>query len=175
MVTCYRCGIATSNPKFCSKSCAASFNNSGRKRTKESKEKTSQTMKKLLKEGKVKPLPIGNQKGKTWRKEPSKNWIEYKQSCAFYTPYYILEQIENFEIIKNIGWYHPQNNPNGASRDHIFSIKHGWDLKIPPEIIRHPANCKIISMTENKRKGRTSHITIKELLKRIEDWNQRNS
>lgn len=65
METCKQCGDnfpTTSYKKiFCSSSCAATHNNKKRKpRSAESKKRTSDTMKQLAKEGKIKPTPIRN-------------------------------------------------------------------------------------------------------------------
>lgn len=46
--TCLLCKTATNNPKFCSKSCAARYNNKGRVRSYESKLKTSVSVKKVV-------------------------------------------------------------------------------------------------------------------------------
>jgi transposase-like protein len=50
---CKHCNTQTTNPKFCSKSCSASFNNKNRKRTEESKQKTSLKIKELIRLGKM--------------------------------------------------------------------------------------------------------------------------
>lgn len=42
----------------------------------------------------------------------------------------------------------------GLCRDHIVGRKQGFDLRIYPEIIRHPANCKIILWADNTKKAR---------------------
>lgn len=48
--TCLFCGSQTTNPKFCNSSCSASYNNSKRKpRTTKSKERTSNAVKKFIK------------------------------------------------------------------------------------------------------------------------------
>jgi hypothetical protein len=158
---------------FCSNSCAATFNNTCRVRTKESKAKVSIKIKKLIAEGKAKPPPQFSQKGRSWRKSPNSSWLEYKKSCAFYTPLYILEKIENLHLINEIGWYDPNTNPTGVSRDHMFSVSDGWKNNIPAEIIRHPANCMLMPILENKRKGKRSSITYEELLQKIEKWRSR--
>lgn len=60
--TCTQCAVAFtpkqgSTGKFCSKSCSAKFNNTGRKRTDESKQRTSQIFKDLIEQGAVSPPP----------------------------------------------------------------------------------------------------------------------
>lgn len=46
---CVNCNTETGNPKFCSKSCAAKYNNKSRVRTEASKRRTSEAVKKALK------------------------------------------------------------------------------------------------------------------------------
>lgn len=45
MIICVTCGKETTNPKFCSRSCAAKFNNTGRIKSQSSKLKTSEKLK----------------------------------------------------------------------------------------------------------------------------------
>lgn len=54
MNICLQCSCDTINPKFCSSSCAAIYNNKNRKRTQESKEKVSNTLKQYNKDNKEK-------------------------------------------------------------------------------------------------------------------------
>lgn len=80
----------------------------------------------------------------------------------------------DFDLLKEHGMYKAKNrgdNPDGVSRDHMYSIMDGWKNKIDPEIISHPANCKLIPQRQNASKGRKSSITIDELMSRIRDWN----
>lgn len=80
----------------------------------------------------------------------------------------------DFDLLKEHGMYKAKNhgdNPNGVSRDHMYSIMDGWKNKIDPEIISHPANCRLITQRQNVSKGRKSSITIDELMSRIRDWN----
>ena len=46
-------------------------------------------------------------------------------------------------------------NPLGCSRDHILSIVAGWNDGVPPQLLRHPANCRWITQEDNAAKGRT--------------------
>jgi hypothetical protein len=63
------------------------------------------------------------------------------------------------------------NNPTGFHRDHMVSIAYGWENKIDPLIISHPANCEIMLSNDNIKKGSACSITIETLLYRIEKWN----
>jgi len=79
----------------------------------------------------------------------------------------------DLDLIKKYGWYSASNrgnNLNGVSRDHMFSVKDGFKLKISPDIMKHPANCKLMIHKDNNLKKTNSTITIDELLERIKNW-----
>jgi len=82
----------------------------------------------------------------------------------------------DFTLVKEYGWYSPtnkNNNLDGVSRDHIFSVREGFEKGIDPKIISHPANCRLMIHTENISKNKKSFITIEELLDRIEKFEQK--
>lgn len=65
------------------------------------------------------------------------------------------------------------NTANSLVRDHMFSRRNGFEKGVFPEIIRHPANCQIITHSENIKKAKNkddSIISYEELIKRILDW-----
>lgn len=53
--------------------------------------------------------------------------------------------------------------------DHIYSIKDGFKNKVPPTIMSHPANLRVIEAKKNSAKGGKSEITLEELLVRIKN------
>lgn len=76
----------------------------------------------------------------------------------------------DFSLIEKYGWYSPTNKNNnleGVSRDHILSVKEGFELGIDPSLIAHPANCRLLKHTDNISKNKKSIITYNELLQRI--------
>jgi hypothetical protein len=172
---CIKCQVATNNPKYCSRSCASSSNNAKRIRSEESKAKTSATLSSYIEANADKvtarcTLNGLNQKGKRWAKQPDESWTSYRKAANFYTPHYLLQHIEGHELISQIGWYHNKHNKTGASRDHMYSAKEGWLNNVPIEIIKHPANCRIIPILENKAKGKKCSISLEELYDRISKW-----
>ena len=52
----------------------------------------------------------------------------------------------------------------------MVSVKYGFLNNIDPQIIAHPANCKLMIQKENTSKYSKSSITLEELLIRIEAW-----
>lgn len=114
----------------------------------------------------------------------SKCWVGYTEKHK--EPFLLYRQRSNFDfkiddyrdkfdltLVEQFGWYSPSNKGNnldGVSKDHMLSVRDGYDLGIDPEIIKHPANCKIMLHKQNQSKKEKSSITIDELLSRIKNW-----
>ena len=82
----------------------------------------------------------------------------------------------DFNLIEQYGWYKAKNrgnNPNGVSRDHIYSIEEGYKNLIDPYIISHPANCMLIQQRKNASKHIKSNISIERLIEKIKQWNEK--
>lgn len=98
----------------------------------------------------------------------------YRQLCEFNFNLSDYPTEFNFGLIKKHGWYTAKNrgdNKNGVSRDHMYSIKEGFINGVLPEIIKHPANCELITQNENNLKKTKCSITLEELCKKIKIWN----
>ena len=52
----------------------------------------------------------------------------------------------------------------------MLSVKCGFDNNISPEILKHPANCKLMLHRDNNKKKTNNSITYEELLNRIKNW-----
>jgi hypothetical protein len=121
---------------------------------------------------------------KTWQKK-SVEWLksldrkkykDYRKLCAFRFSLNNYPDEFDFELIKKFGWYKAKNkgdNPNGVSRDHMFSISEGFKQNVDPYLISHPANCRLMQHGENFKKKAECYITLKELEQRIENWNKK--
>lgn len=113
------------------------------------------------------------------RSEELKGTLEsYRRSCKFTFGLSTYPDEFDFSLIKEYGFYSPtnkKNNLSGVSRDHMFSVYEGFINKIPPEILKHPANCKLMIHNQNVSKLSKSSITLEELLKRIKIWDQKYS
>jgi hypothetical protein len=94
----------------------------------------------------------------------------YYADCEFKFSQEEIARIPGFHLIKEIGIYHPVNNPNGAVRDHILSRAEAYQKGYDPSHIRHPANCQFITNQENIKKNSHSDITYDQLLERISLW-----
>lgn len=51
--------------------------------------------------------------------------------------------------------------------DHIYSVLDGFKNEVPPSIISHPCNLRILEAKKNSSKGRNSEITLEELYEKI--------
>ena len=96
--------------------------------------------------------------------------LKYRRCAGFRFSDSLLQNIPGNELIEKYGWYHSTKNPNGVSRDHMLSKKDGFLQGISAEIIRHPANCRIVQHPINNAKHVKSIITLEELLNRIASW-----
>lgn len=102
--------------------------------------------------------------------------INYRADCAFKFNLKNFPDEFDFSLIEKYGWYSAANRGNnlaGISRDHIISVKYGFDNNIDPAIISHPANCRLITHTENSSKNQKSLLTLNELLFKIDKWNKK--
>jgi hypothetical protein len=187
-VQCLNCGITfdsyvNSINKFCGHSCSATYNNKNRILTIETKEKIKQSLletnlKKPKKEKKIKTckvcMGIIHENFITICKTCKNEYYKhYRVACNFDFNVYSYPNKFDLELIKQHGWYSASNrgnNLNGVSRDHMFSVKDGFINKISPEIIKHPANCKIMLHKDNNIKKTNSSISVDELLERISRW-----
>jgi hypothetical protein len=82
----------------------------------------------------------------------------------------------DFSLLAQHGMYKAKNNGDnlyGVSRDHMISVRYGFDNKIPVEVIRHPANCRLLLQSKNASKKSKCSMTIEELYKRIKDWDSK--
>lgn len=105
-------------------------------------------------------------------KEP---FLLYRQRCNFDFDFDINNYPDKFDLtlIKKYGWYSPKNkgnNLNGVSKDHMLSVSEGFKLGIDPDIVKHPANCRVMLHKENQSKREKSSITLDHLLERIKNW-----
>lgn len=185
-INCNNCGVEfegriSEERKFCSKSCSASFNNKGRVVTEDQKQKVREKLTKPKNNdiNKTRSCRFCGQKTVTKKHkiicEDCKNdfYKFYKPLCLFDFDVYKYENKFDVGLIKENGWYSPKNKGNnlsGISKDHMYSVRDGFINKIDPEIIKHPANCKLLIHTENNKKNYNSSITIDVLKERIKNW-----
>lgn len=94
----------------------------------------------------------------------------YRLKCSFKFSPYKYPDMEGYDLLLLYGIYHPVNNPSGVSRDHKFSVAHGWSNGVDPDLMRHPRNCRLMLHQENNRKNTTSCISYEQLLVNTRLW-----
>lgn len=185
---------------YCDHSCSATGTNIGRRHTNKTKQKISRSLVNYAKSsGNYTKIPSQGPKysrncriclkvtknkfycsnlcaalDRTIKSNATKTEREkYKAACKF--TFGIKDHPTKFDIalVEQYGWYSAKNrgnNSGGVSRDHMLSISDGFKQNIPPEMISHPANCRLILQSDNASKGKKSSITREQLQKRIDEW-----
>lgn len=100
----------------------------------------------------------------------------YRLECKF--DFNVFDYPDEFDLsmIEEYGIYSASNRGNnlmGISRDHMVSVRYGFDNNILAEIISHPANCVLMQHKLNSSKKTKCSISIEELLIRIDKWNKK--
>jgi len=99
------------------------------------------------------------------RCKPDPSFETYVAEVRYYTE-------KNFTKFKKI--INPSNLTRGRKNyhiDHIYSLYDGWKNNIPPNIISHPANLRMLDYKTNINKRTRSDMTISELYERVENFN----
>lgn len=86
----------------------------------------------------------------------------YRYKARFNITWENIRYIEGYELLQKIGFYSRETNPNGAVKDHRFSIKSGIGLNIPPKYLGNTANCEFLSFKDNIKKSSSNSITFEE-------------
>lgn len=172
---------------FCSRSCA----NTRKNRSEETKAKIAKTLKSKTKYLEKECPHCGtlfesikrlNRKycstkcAASSRKRTDDSLRTYRLNASFNFNLADYPEEFDFSLIEKYGWYSASNrgnNLNGVSRDHMVSVKFGYENNIDPKIIGHPANCRLMRHNDNVSKYEGCSITLKELKLRIEKWNNK--
>lgn len=100
----------------------------------------------------------------------------YRSLCSFRFNLADYPGEFDFGLVEKYGWYAAANhgdNLGGVSRDHIYSVREGYENKVDPSIVSHPANCRLLIHNKNVSKGKKSEITLEELKQKIEEWDKK--
>jgi hypothetical protein len=86
----------------------------------------------------------------------------YFAKCNFVKD--VLEHLDpsDFNKIKD-GFYNESNGENYV-KDHKYSRWSGFNNNVPPIILRHPANCQILTKSQNMIKMSKNSLTLDELI-----------
>jgi hypothetical protein len=180
---------------FCDSSCSAIYNNKDRECLWKDKIRNS-VIKNLILNGKSEEHLLGKSKCKVccsftysrrkkycsdlcrneYRRIDMDEFNKYKLDAKFDFSLKTFPDEFDFNLVEKYGWYKPINRGNnigGVSRDHMLSVREGYEMGIDPKIISHPANCRLMIHSENISKNKKSVITLEELLERIEYFNNK--
>ena len=128
---------------------------------------------KFTKEYKRRIREINEERG-VWIKIEDKKDYHFYRNISNWVGQVINENTKGYERLKNNTFYSKKNrDKNTLVRDHMFGRKNGFFNEVFPEIIRHPANCQLITHSENIKKSLSaddSEITINELFDKIMSW-----
>jgi len=178
---CEKCFVTPSvwfgSGRFCSIKCANS-----RTKSKETKSKISKSLTKFSKvsfckyclkcyEGKN--MFCSTSCKSEYKRKDYSDIKKYRIASSFKFKLSDYPEKYDFYLIKKYGWYKAKNrgdNQNGVSRDHIISVRYGFDNNIPSWIIRHPANCELMRHKDNVSKNKKCNMTLDELLYKIDNW-----
>ena len=100
----------------------------------------------------------------------------YRRACNFNFSLNSFPEEFDFSLIEEFGWYTAKNHGNnmdGISRDHKFSVLEGFNQKIDPYYISHPANCQLLQQRKNASKCDKCSFSLDELKKAVEEWNNK--
>lgn len=101
---------------------------------------------------------------------------EYRRFCEFKFSLNDYPDEFDFSLIEKYGWYAAKNHGDnlfGVSRDHIVSVRFGFDNHIDPKIISHPANCQLLRHNDNVSKHKKCDMSINEILEKIKNWDDK--
>jgi len=94
------------------------------------------------------------------------NWVERMWDRATEPRRTMLEQL---------GVFNAYSNPSGLVRDHVFSRRSGFERGVFPELLRHPCNLQLLTVSENcskrtKRYRDRDDQTLETLFDRIRSY-----
>lgn len=91
------------------------------------------------------------------------SYQQYRVKCSFNITNDNIIKVKGYEKLKTIGWYNKINNPTGLVKDHMVSVKYGYDNNISPEIIEHYKNCELLDNLSNILKSSKCSISLEDL------------
>lgn len=175
---------------YCNSSCQSSVTSKERTLSETVKQEANRKRReKLLSKDTVDCLECGTKIRKTLRRKFCSDqcrrenkrkhlsaYAKYKADAQFTFNLSDFPDEFNFDLIREYGWYKPKNRGNnigGVSRDHIFSVKEGFEKGVDPKLISHPANCRLMIHSKNISKNKRSDISLSELKEKISSWNSK--
>ena len=97
--------------------------------------------------------------GNWLRPEEKDDYLEYKEKVRRYTERQLRKHEEKFDLEKRAR--------NGHHVDHEYSKQSGFLNDIPPEVVSHYSNLRLIPHSVNESKGAKNSKTKKQLIKDV--------
>lgn len=176
--------------KFCDHSCSASYTNTGRIHTQDTKIKIKMSLSrpKIYQSSKVyfthclccKKIHTTKTKRNIYCLDCKKiDKVLYKKESSFKLNKKDHPELFNSSLIKKYGWFissGPKKNRQGVSWDHLYPLHLGFENSVDPNIMSHPANAELVPHDENLRRyhEHKQMITYDELIIRINKWESGN-
>ena len=195
--TCTNCKIQIKGYErktFCSRSCAASYNNRHSVPTRKYGPAPKDSLSKIERarakrwtsniDGPYSPLfnnVCKKCKDKSLGRYSRKycishsNLYSYNQRALYCFSFCLSDypSLFNFALLEEYGM-RSKSNPDGVVRDHRISVADAIKQNYDPYYIRHPINCKLMLHRDNSKKHTTSSITYDKLIEEVNEWDQLN-
>lgn len=188
-VRCKHCNTALSykrkNCTFCNTSCAAKYNNATVDRT---KFKTGPAKKPKLPKP-VNPYPYSKlfnctckhcsvqwkARSSVWYCKEHQDLYSHNGRAKYWFTFNVFEYplLFDLSLITKFGFRNSKTNPNGITRDHKVSVNHAIKNNYDPYYIKHPLNCELMTFNENNSKKTNSSITYEELVRIVNEYDNR--
>lgn len=169
------------NNSFCSRSCAAKFNNAHRSPT---AKKTGPKPKDKEPKAAYSTLYkcICKHCGIEWRARKSQRICEQHRDlyshhgrAKFWFTFNVFNYPALFDLslIYQYG-FRSSSNPNGITRDHKVSVNEAILNNYDPYYIKHPLNCELMLFEQNNKKKTKSSILYIDLVNSVDKFDKDN-
>lgn len=194
---------AKGNPKFCNKSCSASFNNKKRKHTIKTKLRIAETIychyanTLTVRSTKQHYIPKSFIIGPFTKiyyckcRHCGNNFLSKRNImyCNTHKHIYTNEARNRYEFSFNIDKLSflfsnyqeylskgigSYKNPEGLNRDHKVSVIDAIKHQYDPYYITHPLNCELLSWIDNNKKKHKSSLAYQTLIQLVDDYEINN-
>jgi hypothetical protein len=128
---------------------------------------------KFTEDFKISLRKINEERGNWIPFENKSDWEIYKKESNWISSMFDqIDNIDQIQLLSELKVFHSLNNKSGVVRDHRYSRHDGFKNRVFPEILRHPANCEIMTHNLNVKKGIKSTLTLDELFNIIENYDK---
>jgi len=115
-----------------------------------------------------------NEENGAWIPLSVKNDYALYKELANWKSDVITENLIGIHLLKLYQFKSKTNNgANSLVRDHMYGRKAAFENGVFPELIRHPANCQLITHSDNIKKSKSNNdciISLDDLFERISNW-----